>query len=231
MSAISHRQEWHGWKLAISGAIVFATLLGCSGERSGRKGKASSITNSLGMEMVQVDATYYMGKYEVRQADFQEVMGSNPSHFQGALQKPVEQVTDEEALLFCEKLTELEREKGTLPHGFVYRLPTVSQWRACARDAPLRGSVTPRGRDPNPVSPKRVGSGEQNGLGIYDLRGNVQEWCRDRYNTGTLTLVGASWTTFRGEWYSLDNTSGFAWEDRKARSYTVGFRCVLERVE
>jgi formylglycine-generating enzyme required for sulfatase activity len=84
----------------------------------------------------QVDVTlcsgFWMGKYEVTQAQYQFVMGKNPSQFKGDF-LPVETVSWTEANEFCEKLTTLGRKAGLLPMGWEYRLPTEAQWEYACR--------------------------------------------------------------------------------------------------
>jgi formylglycine-generating enzyme required for sulfatase activity len=75
---------------------------------------------------------FWMGKYEITQAQYQFVMGKNPSKFKGAF-LPVETVSWTEATEFCQKLTMLGREAGRLPMGWEYRLPTEAQWEYACR--------------------------------------------------------------------------------------------------
>ena len=75
---------------------------------------------------------FWMGMYEVTQSQYSEVMGENPSEFEGA-RHPVDSVTWREAKLYCEMLTSLEKSAGRLPEGYVYRLPTEPEWEYAAR--------------------------------------------------------------------------------------------------
>jgi formylglycine-generating enzyme required for sulfatase activity len=72
---------------------------------------------------VTLSQGFYLGKHEVTQSEWEKVMGSNPSHFNGA-DRPVERVSWTAVTSFCEKLTELERKAGRLPSGMSYQLPT-----------------------------------------------------------------------------------------------------------
>jgi formylglycine-generating enzyme required for sulfatase activity len=76
---------------------------------------------------VRITRGYWLGKYEVTQAEYEAVMGSNPSHFKGQ-RNPVETVSWNDAVAFCGKLTERERGAGRLPAGYEYRLPTEAEW-------------------------------------------------------------------------------------------------------
>ena len=91
---------------------------------------------------VQVELTYgfWVGKYEVKQEEYEKVVGNNPSHRKGK-RSPVERITWNEAGTFCRKLTEWERKLGKLPAGWIYRLPTEAQWEYACR-AGKKGSVS-----------------------------------------------------------------------------------------
>ena len=75
---------------------------------------------------------YWLGQYEVTQAQYEAVMGDNPSWFNGA-DLPVEYVDWYDARFFCLRLTKLEREAGRLPKGYEYNLPTEAQWEYACR--------------------------------------------------------------------------------------------------
>jgi formylglycine-generating enzyme required for sulfatase activity len=143
---------------------------------------------------VTISKDYYLGVHEVTQAQYEKVMGKNPSHFQGAIvgnenaDLPVEMITWDDAVEFCKKLSDLPKEKKA---GRVYRLPTEAQWEYACR----AGSKTAYSFDDEegllPVygwfyrnSSKRthtVGLLEPNAWGLYDMHGNVWEWCSDWY--------------------------------------------------
>ncbi len=153
---------------------------------------------------VTISQDYYLGVYEVRQAQFKRVMGKNPSYFQGdriaefhpltgkvtkkvdSSHLPVENVTWEEAVEFCQRLSELPEEKKA---GRVYRLPTEAEWEyACrARNKSSVGkSETSLGdyawyNRNSSFRTHRVGSKKPNAWGLYDMLGNVDEWCSDWY--------------------------------------------------
>lgn len=119
------------------------------------------------------------------------MLGFNPSLFPGVPDRPVEKVTWFDALDYCAKLTERERQAGRLPEGFEYRLPTEAEWAYAAR-----AGTTARfsyGADPgyaqladyawyggnSGLRPHPVGQKLPNPWGLYDVHGNVFEWCRD----------------------------------------------------
>jgi len=150
---------------------------------------------------VTISHDFHLGKFEVTQAQWQAVMGSNPSKFQGD-DLPVDRITWGDAHAFCLKLTEQEQNAGRLPEGYAYTLPTEAQWEyAC------RAGTTTRfyyGDDPDfeqleqyawyagnsDSKTHAVGEKLPNQWGLYDMHGNVWEWCSDYfvdYPGGSLT--------------------------------------------
>lgn len=186
--------------------------------------------NSIGMELVALSTGYWVSRYETTQAQYDQVMGA-PATPRVCATCPVGNVTGDEALEFCRRLTELERRRGTLPAGYSYRLPTYVQYLQYVADAGLPGSVTPvGGRGGTQLEgPLPVGSGEVNRLGLYDLRGNVAEYLSEPYKTGSLAIVGAWWNEHRKDFLAVRNRAGFMHKDEKGPN--TGFRCVLVRVE
>ena len=165
-----------------------------TGSPSGELGRGSDERQ----HEVTLTQGYWLGAHEVTQAQWQSVMGSNPSKFKGS-RNPVEQVSWEDAMAFCKKLTEREFLAGRLPAGWRYTLPTEAQWeyacRAGTRSAfhygnrldsrmanfdgnyPYGGASTGEYRNKTVA----VGSFQSNAWGLYDMHGNVWEWCSDRY--------------------------------------------------
>ena len=129
-------------------------------------------------------STYYIGKYEVTQAEWKAVMGTNPSEFKGD-SLPVENVSWDNCQEFIRKLNELT--------GKQFRLPTEAEWEYAARGGNKSGGykyaggndvdnvawyVDNSGGKTHPVGMKRG-----NELGLYDMSGNVWEWCQDWYGS------------------------------------------------
>jgi formylglycine-generating enzyme required for sulfatase activity len=143
---------------------------------------------------VTISKDYYLGVHEVTQAQYEKVIGKNPSHFQGAIvgnenaDLPVENVSCDDAVVFCKKLSDLPEE---MKAGRVYRLPTEAEWeyacRAGSKTAYLfddEEGLLPEYGWFNRNSSNRthtVGLLEPNAWGLYDMHGNVWEWCSDWY--------------------------------------------------
>ena len=140
------------------------------------------------LHTVTLTSGFYLGKHEVKQAQWQEVMGSNPSRYKGG-NRPVESVSWTEVTAFCDKLTELERKAGRLPAGMSYQLPTEAQWeyacRAGTKTAFSFGDSLTSGQANINGGPRgmtfHVGQYAANPWGFHDMHGNVMEWCHDYY--------------------------------------------------
>lgn len=187
--------------------------------------KGSSFTNSVGIILVKMSDTLWAGKFPVTQAEYQAVMGNNPSAFKGD-QHPVDTVSWNEARNFCAQLTQQELQKEYIPQDFAYSLPTQAQWEMLMADATVEQAVTSLGTRRQGTAP--VGSLPANRLGLHDTRGNLWAWCLDPSNRTFRVLRGGAWDTsievnLRPEfrWYSNGP------DDRRN---IYGFRCVLQPV-
>ncbi len=193
---------------------------------------------------VTLSKGYWLGKTEVTQAQWQAVMGSNPSHFKGG-SLPVEQVNWEEAMAFCRRLTERERAAGRLPAGYAYTLPTEAQWEyACragttgAYAGPLDAMAWYSNNSGNRTQP--VATKQANGWGFHDMHGNVWEWCLDwygNYAAGSATDPrGPSTGSFRvyrgGGWgnSAVYCRSAYRRYSVDSRNRFLGFRVALSSV-
>ena len=166
---------------------------------------------------------FKMGKYEVTQAQWQAVMGENPSRFKG-VDHPVELVSWDDCKKFLEKLNSMPEVKAS---GLTFRLPTEKEWEYACR-AGSTGDYC-KLADGTEITESTLGevawyddnSGEKthpvgqkkpNAFGLYDMHGNVWEWCEDLYRAGGSRRVGRgggwtynfSWDCSAGDRYDCD---------------------------
>ena len=180
-------------------------------------------TNTIDMVLLKTSASLWAGKYEVTQKEYQELVGANPSQFSGDA-RPVDSVSWNDAVEFCRKLTERELEKKELPPGFYYTLPTEDEWHSLMADAKLDDAVTSLGTSRGGTSP--VGSLGPNSLGLYDVRGNVMEFCLGDDSKPYRVLLGGSWEDF----IEINLRPEFRFYCQPdERKNTFGFRCVLKQ--
>jgi formylglycine-generating enzyme required for sulfatase activity len=197
---------------------------------------------------------FWIGKFEVTQGEYVSVMNTNPSFFPGDLSRPVSSVSWFDATNYCWKLTQRELAAGRIPPGGQYRLPTEAEWECAARagtttrfnygDDPDYTNLTNyawfilNSGFPSSLTPHSVGQKLPNPWGLYDMTGNVWEWCEDWLGD----LPGGSvadptgppsspmgWKVVRGGSYDFDVT-----DCRSARRFfsvgddtDIGFRIVL----
>jgi formylglycine-generating enzyme required for sulfatase activity len=182
----------------------------------------NSFTNSADMLLIKVSDSW-VGEYDVTQKEYQKIMGFNPSAFPGPT-RPVDSISWNDAMDFCAKMTEADNKEMLIPAGFYYTLPTEDEWQSLAADTSLDDAVTSLNGDRGGTSP--VGSMKPNGLGLYDMRGNVMQWTLGDDSKPYRVLLGGSWqdsieinlrTAFR--FYTPPDT----------RQNTFGFRCVLKK--
>ncbi len=183
---------------------------------------------------------FWMGKYEVTQEEYQKVTGSNPSGFKNGSRYPVEQVSWNDSSTFAETFS--------LQSSRTFRLPTEAEWEYAARSGGKK-RIYAAGDDVSRVAwfsgnssskTHPVGGRRINSLGIYDLSGNVWEWCSDWYDnryyassprnnpqggtSGSLRVYrGGSWSSF--PWNV--RTTHRNWLEPGSRSNDLGIRLVF----
>jgi formylglycine-generating enzyme required for sulfatase activity len=212
------------------------------------RGSSDGSLDKKPVYVVCISRGFWLGKYEATQAEYEAVVGTNPSNFKGA-RNPVERVSWNDASAFCAKLMARERSARRLPAGYEYRLPTEAEWEYAARGGPASKGYTYAGSNTvdavawysdsgsrtHPVGEKRP-----NELGLYDMSGNVWEWCLDGYdaeyygrspNTDPVNTQAASDRVKRGgSWF--DDAWYLRSADRRrlgpgdARNF-LGFRACL----
>src|SRR5262249_50320440 len=150
---------------------------------------------------VVISKPFYMGVYEVTQGEYKKIVPKHNSLFHerngGGPDHPAEQVRWKEAVEFCAKLSDLPVERKA---GRVYRLPTEAEWEYACRagsttafpsgeklassQANFNGNYPAGNADKGPYLQKtaKVGSYPPNAWGLYDMHGNVMEWCSDWYD-------------------------------------------------
>ncbi len=200
---------------------------------------------------VTISQDFWMGEHEVTQAEYSALMGSNPSYFVGPT-LPVEQVSWYDAVAYCTALTAQEMALGNVPVGYRYRLPTEAEWEyACRAGTTTEFNVGAdiyctdahfwysfhNGTTCGVTGTADVGSYPANSLGLYDMHGNVREWCLDAnyaYSAGAATdplgTIGANRIIRGGSWDENSFWSRSAFRGNANPSFsneTRGFRVVL----
>lgn len=186
---------------------------------------------------VTITRGFWIGRHEVTQAEYTQVIGANPSVNLG-INLPVDSITWFDATNYCARLTEQQRIAGRLPPGFVYRLATEAEWEyACRAGTPsafnvgaalitgqanfygLQEYVSSIGPIQNPNSvplnrPTPIETYPPNAWGIYDMHGNTWEWCRDWFGDYPTTSVSdpvgpatGTYRTLRGGSWSNEGSS------------------------
>ena len=210
-------------------------------------GSENGYSSEEPVHQVTLTKPYYLGETEVTQAQWRAVMGYNPSHFQRD-SRPVEVVSWHDAMEFCQKLND----EGKAPRGWKFTLPTEAQWEFAARGGnKSKGYKYSGSNNVEDVAWSKSNSGEEahavrqkqaNELGLYDMSGNVYEWCLDWYGGYSSSEVtdpqgpqggsdrvrrGGSWTTYAEFCYSAIRF----YRDPNYRDDSIGFRLALVPVQ
>lgn len=195
---------------------------------------------------------FWLLDHEVTQREYEWLMRTNRSFFKGDPARPVENVSWDDAVAFCEELTKLDRQRGVISKNQKYRLPTEAEWEYAARAGTTgvrygeldaiawyrnnSGQATSRSGTTHAVKRKQA-----NAFGLYDMMGNVFEWCSDLYDAyptrNVTNPVGAKsgfYRVFRGgDWAGNDIRLRSARRDSERPSYRsnqLGFRPALSSV-
>ena len=224
--------------LDLGGAVTMELVLIPAGEfMMGSPNSESGRESEEGPQhRVRITKPFYMGKYEVTQAQYERIMGKNPSKFKGA-SNPVEEVSWNDATEFCRKLSQRSGRK--------VRLPTEAEWEyACRAGSTTRfcfgdndnglGNyawyLINSGGKTHPVGAKRA-----NAWGLHDMHGNVWEWCADwdgLYPSGAVSdpsgpRSGSSRVLRGGSWHAYGRhcrSAGRYGSGPTGRCYSLGFR-------
>lgn len=199
---------------------------------------------------------YWLGKFEVTQCEWKQVIGTEPWKDRNFTKEgddfPATAVSWDDAMKFCRKLTEQEREAGRLPKGWKYTLPTEAEWEyACRAKTETRFNF---GDDDSELAeyawflkstnadesyPHQVGQKKPNQWGLCDMHGNVSEWCRDWYcvnlpgGRDPEALTAGSERVMRsGNWgiaAEFCRSARRSWAGPEARRSFMGFRVALSQ--
>jgi formylglycine-generating enzyme required for sulfatase activity len=195
---------------------------------------------------------FWLGQYSATQAQWQAVMSDNPSHYQPCPDCPVETINWHQAMAFCAELN--EQFDQILPTNYKFSLPTEAQWEYSCRAGTQTlyhsgNSLADLSRvawhkENSGGHPQPVGQKEPNAWGLYDMHGNVDEWCYDA--TSSYPKIPAiDWIgkgsgiarSFRGgPWSAPPKSSDFrcscrAWLGPERSSRYLGFRLCLRIVD
>ena len=197
---------------------------------------------------VTLTQPFELGVYEVTQEQYEAVMDTNPSRCKGP-QNPVERVNWDDAVEFCRKLSALPAEKKA---GYVYRLPTEAEWEYACRagtttEYSFGDSESELGdyawyKENSGDTTHPVGGKKPNAWGLYDMHGNIYEWCQDRYGdhpSGSVTdptgaASGSSRVLRGGSWFLISDFCRSAARFRRSpviRSFVLGFRVLRSSIK
>jgi formylglycine-generating enzyme required for sulfatase activity len=191
---------------------------------------------------VTLTKDFYIGQTEVTQGQWKAVMGNNPSEFKGD-DLPMEKVSWNDAMAFCEKLNSM----GKAPSGWKFTLPSETQWEYAARGGnSSKGYKYSGSNNINDVAwciesvPRILHSGDYryktqpvglkkaNELGLYDMNGNVYEWCLDENNDSSSRVIRG------GGWGAPAKSCRFSARHLakpQTQRYDLGFRLALVQIQ
>jgi formylglycine-generating enzyme required for sulfatase activity len=191
-------------------------------------------------QIVSIKQDFWISKYEITQQQYNAVMDTNPS-VQPGEKHPVENVSWYDAVLFCETLNRDLSKTGKLPEGYEFRLPTSTEWEYAAKGGINKDTFSYAGsneldivawyRNNSEKKHHRVGQKKPNALGLYDMSGNVWEWCADSLPENQSGKPGQSTRIKKGGAFfndagtlKLNNTGEM---DPNGKGVRFGFRVVF----
>ena len=194
---------------------------------------------------VTIPNGFWMSVYEVTQGEFQTIMGGNPSQSFDSPRNPVDSISWFEALDYCERITQQARAQGAIPEGLEYRLPTEAEWEYACRagstsaysfgDDSYDLSLYAWWEENAPGRSAEVGLLKPNAWGLYDMHGNVFEWCLTKYQAypgGAIRHTNVDYRVVRGGAficpdYIVRSACRLESAPANSRSWLTGFRVVL----
>ncbi len=144
---------------------------------------------------VRLTKGFWIGQYLVTQGEWAALMPANPSRFQGSPYLPVDAVRWEDAMRYCRLLTDSEKAAGRVPEGYEYRLPTEAEWEYAGRAGTAEDAAAAADLNwydlTSTQQSHEVGGMPPNRWGLYDMQGNVRQWCLDAWYTYPKPGAGA----------------------------------------
>lgn len=211
--------------------------------------------DTLPIRSITISEGFWMSATEITQSQYEAVTGVNPSLFAG-VNHPVESVSWHDARAYCSALTVRSRASGNIPSEYEYRLPTEAEWEyACRAGTTAEYSIGPvllcgearfrlsyhTGTTCGTPSSTSVGHFAPNAWGLYDMHGNIAEWCLDSYasyshgsatdpfvtGSGSARVVrGGGWKSHSPACRSASRRVG----SPNSQHYNRGFRVVLAKI-
>jgi formylglycine-generating enzyme required for sulfatase activity len=209
-------------------------------------GAKNGCYDGLPVHEVHIEDPFWMARTEITQRQYEKMMHKNPSSSKKPLQ-PVENVSWYDAINFCKKLTEQERKAHRIPEGFIFTLPSEAQWEYACRagtTGAFAGDLDHLGwyAANSGGLVQMVGRKQPNAWGLYDMHGNVWEWCLDDWHPKYVGAPtdGTAWGWGRaperpirgGTWYheAIYCRSASRFHRRpEEHSRSIGFRPVLTK--
>lgn len=194
---------------------------------------------------VHIENGFWISRFEVTQSEYESLMKTNPSRATGSPHRPVENVRWFDAVEYCQVFNQKKKDEGNLPIGYEYRLPTEAEWEYACRAGTQTAFCF--GEDVEQLSryawwgnnsgatPLEVGLLKPNDWGLYDMHGNVFEWCQNKYEAypgGKIRNLKIDYRAVRGGAFIcppevLRSACRFESAPARSASWLIGFRLAL----